>query len=61
MKHLGTQYLKTEKLILRPFTADDVPAMYRNWACDEQVVKFFLGVWRLRSEKWVRDLTRPNL
>ena len=27
----------------------------------EQVVKFFLGVWRLRSEKWVRDLTRPNL
>ena len=40
MKHLGTQYLKTEKLILRPFTADDVPAMYRNWACDEQVVKF---------------------
>lgn len=24
----------------------------------EQVVKFSLGVWRLRSGKWVRDLTR---
>ena len=25
----------------------------------EQVVKGFIGVWRLRSGKWVRDLTRP--
>ena len=25
----------------------------------EQVVKCFIGVWRLRSGKWVRDLTRP--
>ena len=24
----------------------------------EQVVKFTLGVWRLRSGKWVRDLTK---
>ena len=24
----------------------------------EQIGKFFLGVWRLRSGKWVRDLTR---
>ena len=24
----------------------------------EQVVKFSLGVWRMRSGKWVRDLTR---
>ena len=24
----------------------------------EQVVKFFLGVWRLRSGRWVKDLTR---
>ncbi|MCF2662389.1 MATE family efflux transporter [Pseudoflavonifractor phocaeensis] len=25
----------------------------------EQVVKCFIGVWRLRSGRWVRDLTRP--
>ena len=25
----------------------------------EQVVKCFVGIWRLRSGKWVRDLTQP--
>ena len=25
----------------------------------EQVVKCFIGVWRLRSGKWVKDLTSP--
>ena len=40
MRHLGTVKIETKKLILRPFTADDAPAMYRNWACDEQVVQF---------------------
>ncbi len=24
----------------------------------EQAVKFFLGIWRLNSGRWVRDLTR---
>lgn len=40
MKHLGTQVLETERLILRPFTADDAPYMYHNWAGDPQVTRF---------------------
>lgn len=27
----------------------------------ENIVKFFLGIWRLRSKKWIRDITRTSL
>ena len=40
MTHCGTQKLETERLILRPFSLNDVSAMYRNWASDDQVTKF---------------------
>ncbi|VEE81376.1 Uncharacterised protein [Streptococcus milleri] len=30
MKHIGTQRLLTERLLLRPFVAKDYLAMYRN-------------------------------
>ena len=28
--------------------------------CLEQITKAFLGVWRLRSGKWVKDVTRTG-
>ena len=34
MRHLGTQILTTERLILRPLTAADAIAMFENWASD---------------------------
>ena len=40
MNHLGTKALETPRLILRPFTMDDAPAMYKNWASDPEVTKF---------------------
>lgn len=40
MKHLGTQRLETERLILRPFTLDDAPAMFANWASDPEVTQY---------------------
>lgn len=40
MKHLGTKIIETERLILRPFTRSDAPAMYRNWASDPEVTKY---------------------
>ena len=40
MQHLGTNYMETERLILRPFTLEDAPAMYQNWASDPEVTKF---------------------
>ena len=32
LNHIGTQVLTTERLTLRPFTAEDAEDMYRNWA-----------------------------
>lgn len=40
MKHLGTKVLETPRLTLRPFTVDDAPAMYQNWASDPEVTKY---------------------
>lgn len=40
INHLGTQVLKTKRLILRPFCLEDGEAMYRNWASDDEVTKY---------------------
>ena len=40
MKHLGTKYIETSRLVLRRFKETDAQAMYRNWASDEEVTKF---------------------
>lgn len=40
MKHLGTQRIETERLLLRRFTMEDAQAMYQNWACDPEVTKY---------------------
>lgn len=40
MQDLGTKVLETPRLILRPFTVDDAPAMFANWASDGQVTQY---------------------
>ena len=40
MEHKGTKTLETPRLILRPFTAQDGPAMYKNWTGDSEVTRF---------------------
>ena len=40
MKHLGTKILETDRLILRPFRAEDAQTMYDNWASDPEVTRF---------------------
>ena len=40
MNHQGTKMIETPRLILRRFTIEDVPAMYRNWASDPKVTKY---------------------
>ncbi|MBP5405142.1 MAG: GNAT family N-acetyltransferase [Clostridia bacterium] len=40
MNKLGTKRIETERLILRPFEAEDAEAMYRNWASDPEVTKY---------------------
>lgn len=40
MNHLGSQTITTERLLLRPLTLDDAPAMFYNWARDEDVARY---------------------
>ena len=40
MQHLGTQVIKTGRLILRPFKIADAKDMFTNWAADPEVNKF---------------------
>lgn len=40
MKHLGTEVIETERLMLRPFQKEDAQAMFDNWAKDPEVTRF---------------------
>lgn len=40
MKHIGTRYIETERLILRRFELSDAQAMFDNWASDGEVTKY---------------------
>ena len=42
MKHIGTQNIETNRLLLRPFRIDDAQSMYENWANDPEVTKFLM-------------------
>lgn len=60
MKHLGTKKLETSRLILRPFTLEDAPAMYRNWASDPEVTRYLtwpahgsVDISRMILQDWI--------
>ncbi len=40
MHHLGTVPINTRRLLLRPFTMEDVSAAFRNWCSDPQVTRY---------------------
>lgn len=67
MNHLGTQRLETDRIILRPFTVEDAPAMYRNWASDPEVTRFLtwpphanVGVTEFVLRDWVSHYGEPE-
>ena len=67
MKHMGTQPLQTERLLLRPFTPADAPAMYANWASDPEVTKYLtwpthtcVDVSRMVLADWVPRYAQPD-
>ncbi|MBQ4051368.1 MAG: GNAT family N-acetyltransferase [Oscillospiraceae bacterium] len=53
MKHLGTQMIETERLILRRYSPKDAQAMYENWASDDEVTKFLM--WPTHSSVQVSE------
>lgn len=67
MEHKGTVGLVTERLLLRRFEFDDAPAMYRNWAGDEEVTKFLTWPTHKNEEtservlrEWIRKYDQPD-
>lgn len=67
MEHLGTKALTTERLILRPFTLADAPAMYSNWASDPEVSKYLTWPTHTNVEvsaavlaDWVPSYAKPD-
>ena len=40
MRHLGTVYLETPRLILRRLAPQDAQAVYRNYASDDEVTRY---------------------
>ena len=40
MRHVGTQELETERLLLRRLLPEDAPMMYANWASDPEVTRY---------------------
>ena len=42
MKHLGTEELETERLILRRFALNDAEKVLANWANDDEVTKYLM-------------------
>ncbi|MBQ2800784.1 MAG: GNAT family N-acetyltransferase [Lachnospiraceae bacterium] len=67
MKHLGTQRIETDRLILRKFVMEDAKAMYENWASDEEVTKYLM--WPAHSDisvsqeilkEWTKNYTKED-
>lgn len=67
MNHQGTKRIETPRLILRRFTLEDAPAMYRNWASDPEVTKFL--TWSAHADAdvsrqvlgdWVKQYEQEN-
>lgn len=67
LTHKGTQVIETQRLLLRPFTMADAPAMYENWASDPEVTKFLtwpthtsVEVSRAVLTDWTNCYRRPD-
>ncbi len=54
LTHKGTKTIETNRLILRQFTMDDAPAMFRNWASDDAVTKHL--TWPTHSSVAVSEM-----
>lgn len=42
MNHLGTKVIKTDRLVLRKFTQNDITSSFTNWCSDDNVTKYLI-------------------
>ena len=67
MNHIGTQYIETDRLILRRFEVSDAQAMFDNWASDDEVTKYLtwpthadISVTEQVLEDWVSQYAKDD-
>lgn len=67
MNHQGTIPLETQRLILRPFTIDDVSAAFCNWMSDEKVTEFLrwpthkdIAVSKRVVSEWIEEYEKDK-
>ena len=67
MNHIGTQYIETNRLILRRFELSDAQAMFDNWASDDEVTKYLtwpthsdVSVTKQVLEAWVPQYSKDD-
>ena len=67
LTHKGTQTIKTQRLVLRRFRAEDAGAMFANWASDDEVTKYLtwpthsdLSVSQWVVNDWVSSYDKTN-
>ena len=67
MKHIGTNILETENLILRKFTMEDARPMFDNWASDPEVTKYLtwpahesIAITEMVLRDWVSGYERAD-
>lgn len=67
MRHSGTVTLQTPRLILRRFSIEDAPAVYRNWTSDPEVTKYL--TWPVHKsvvltgkvmKDWIQQYDNPD-
>ena len=68
MQHLGTVTIETHRLVLRPFRAEDAPAMFRNWAGDPGVTEYLTwppypseAAVAEKMAEWTADVPNPKV
>lgn len=67
LTHKGTQSIETERLLLRKFKQSDAEYMFKNWAKDSEVFRFFrrnphcdLSQTEQIVMEWVNAYTKDN-
>ena len=67
LTHKGTKTIETDRLILRQLTMEDAPAMFRNWANDDEVTKHLtwpthsdVEVTKMVLSDWTSHYAKPD-